>query len=415
MPDRSSPPPFVYNNKVSLLPAKRVGDAAGRVFLVAGGTQDVVRIEWVLPAGRWYEPSNGVAFFSAALLNKGTPKRTARQIAEALDSKGAHLEVHAGSDFTSVSLITLTRFLRDALEVVGDMLQHSVFPDDELRLARDNFLQTYLINLEKTSYLASAAIRKAVFGSSHPYGRELDPTSADTVTSTQLSKFFHLRRSPILTLVSGRVNEDDLGVLDKMTWAGRSDQPEHALAAGGATQLHIPKSGSVQSSVRLGKVGLDRRHTDYAEYNLLIHLLGGYFGSRLMKNLREEKGLTYGIYASLQPHRHAAMLTIGADVNAENRTLVIDEIRKEIDRLRTEPMGIAEIETGRNHLVGSLQSELTTPFAHADRHRMLVLNDLPGSFFQDMVYTMERTSPARLQELAGRYLHEDSFSIVTAG
>jgi predicted Zn-dependent peptidase len=414
MPDRSSPPPFVYSNNVSLLPAKPVGEA-NRLFLVAGGTQDVVRIEWVVPAGRWFEPSNGMAFFTAALLNKGTTTRTARQIAEALDSKGAHLEIHAGSDFTSVSLLTLTRFLKEALDVVRDLLEYSDFPENELRLARENFLQTYRINLEKTSYMASTAIRKAVFGASHPYGRELDPPSADAVTSTQLSEFFHLRRSPLLTLVSGRVNEDDLVFLKSSTPPDAIEVPEHAVTAGGASQLHIPKSGSVQSSVRLGKMGLDRRHPDYAEYSLLIHLLGGYFGSRLMKNIREEKGLTYGIYASLQPHRHASMLTIGADVNAENRTLAIDEIRKEMARLRTEPMDNLEIETGRNHLVGALQSELTTPFAHADRHRMLLLNDLPGSFFQNMVYAMEETTPARLQELAGRYLHEDSFSIVTAG
>ncbi len=416
MPDRSTPPPFVYNNRVNLLPAVVYGEGADRVHLVSGGTQDVVRVEWVLPAGRWYEPQNGATHYTSALINKGTRSRSARQIAEELEQRGVHFEVHAGADFVTVSLLTLTRFLGETLAVVKDVLQSSIFPEEELRLARENYVQVLRINREKTSYLAGTEMRKVIFGAEHPYGRELDESASQVIDTSLLKSFFHQHFSPTLTMLSGKAGEKEARMVQEMLRgsAGRTSR-SHTLRDIKPSRHHLLKSGSVQSSIRMEKLTLDRKDPRYFEFGFLVHLLGGYFGSRLMKNIREEKGLTYGIHATLQPHVHASLFSIGADVNAENKDLAIEEILKEVSRLRTDPIDPEELTIARNHLVGSLQSELTTPFAHADRIRMLLLHELPLDYFQEMVLAIERATPNRLQELAEENLHEDSLTIVTAG
>ncbi|HYC86051.1 MAG TPA: insulinase family protein, partial [Chryseosolibacter sp.] len=177
----------------------------------------------------------------------------------------------------------------------------------------------------------------------------------------------------------------------------------------------ISKEGSVQASIRTGRRFIMRNHPDYHVSVFVAHVLGGYFGSRLMKNIREEKGLTYGIYASIQPLQHAGFLVIGADVNRENVDVTLDEIRKELRSLRTEAIPQAELETAKNHFIGTLQAEITTPFAHADKIKTIILSQLSTDFYQKMIAEVSEINPARIMEITDRYFHEDSFSSVSVG
>jgi predicted Zn-dependent peptidase len=147
----------------------------------------------------------------------------------------------------------------------------------------------------------------------------------------------------------------------------------------------VEKEGSVQSSIRIGKKIIGRSHSDYASVLFLNHILGGYFGSRLMKNIREDKGLSYGISSSLHTMAKGNHLVIGADVNRENLNLTFDEIGKELKRLRTERVDTAELDTARNHFIGSLQLEITTSFAHADKVKNLLVFNLPENFYQNLI------------------------------
>jgi predicted Zn-dependent peptidase len=177
----------------------------------------------------------------------------------------------------------------------------------------------------------------------------------------------------------------------------------------------IEKPGSVQSSIRMGKLAMNRNHQEYAEAVFVAHILGGYFGSRLMKNIREEKGLTYGIYASLHPLQHDGYLVIGADVNKENVDLTIDEISKELKNLRTQKISSEELHISKNHFIGSLQSEISTPFAHADKIKTIFLSGLPDDFYHNMVLTIDSITPDRIIEISTKHFHEDSLNQVAVG
>jgi predicted Zn-dependent peptidase len=187
-----------------------------------------------------------------------------------------------------------------------------------------------------------------------------------------------------------------------------------AVSSEPVTQM-IEKENTVQSSIRLGKKIINRSHPDYPAVLFLNHIFGGYFGSRLMRNIREEKGLTYGIYSSVVSFLNNGYLSIGADVNQENRQLTVDEIRKELVVLRSIPIDHAELETARNHFIGSFQSEITTPFAHADKIKNLILNSLPHQYYNSLLARVDQLTSQDLLETAQRYFNEESFSVVTVG
>jgi zinc protease len=418
MLDRTIAPPYVQDTSFSLI-SPRIHTLANGVDVVyvLGGAQDVVKIDLIFKAGRWYESKWGAAYFTSHLLSKGTKRKSSFQIAQLFDLYGAHLEVSPGLDYVSVSLYSLTKNIQPVLELVKELLLEPVFPEKELEQAISIYTQNLKINLEKTSFLASKQFRATLFGEEHPYGKELGEKEVNALTTADLKDFF----STFLdfnVFVSGKLDSS----AERFIESTFSDfkkvvQPDRAIARTPSKPNHreIEKEGSVQASIRLGAESLLRSHPDYSKVIFASHILGGYFGSRLMKNIREEKGLTYGIYASVQPLKRAAHFAIGADVNKENITITFEEIRKELKRLRSQPVPADELLTAKNHFIGSLQSEITTPFAHADKIKTLYLSNLPADYYQQMINTVKSITTDEIIATSEKYLNEEKFFELAVG
>lgn len=419
MPDRKSPPPFVHSTTFQLIEPVRVTlPNAVEVFFIPGGDQDVLKIELIFQAGRWFEKKTGVSQFAANLLSKGTRHRTSFQIAQIFDRFGAHLEIHPGFDFISISLYTLTHHLNPVLELLIELITSPVFPDKELEQHRTVFIQNLKVNEEKTSFLASKEFRKKLFGEDHPYGREIEEHDAGSIDREDLLRHYTDFFKRPTVFVSGKINEAvrasvirGFNVLPE----GDAKQIRHLSDNGSLFKEEIPRDRSIQASIRAGRKSLLRTDPDYPFVIFASHILGGYFGSRLMKNIREEKGLTYGIYASVQPLQNESFFSIGADVNKENVSLTLDEIRKELRELRTGRISSEELETAKNHFIGSLQSEITTPFAHADKIKTIYLSSLPPDFYQRIILQINNISAEKIRDTFAQYMHEDSFSSVAVG
>ncbi|MFZ6010846.1 MAG: M16 family metallopeptidase, partial [Bacteroidota bacterium] len=264
----------------------------------------------------------------------------------------------------------------------------------------------------------SKLFRKNLFGETHPYGKELEELEVQDLTRIQLTGHRDEFMQDVVVFASGKLDDkvQQLLIDEFSSWKTRPVAPK-GITAGDHKLFHeyTEKEGSVQSSVRIGKKSLQRTHADYVEVLLLSHILGGYFGSRLMKNIREEKGLTYGIHASIHALQQDSYMLIGADVNKENVTVTFDEVRKELKRLRTEKIADDELEIARNHFIGSLQSELTTPFAHADKIRTIKLFGLPENYYQIMISKLDRTTSEDLIQIGEKHFHEESFSDAAVG
>ena len=419
MLDRKSPPAFQKSNSFTLINPQKITLPNGLVVTaVPGGEQEVVKVEFIFKAGKWQEKQPGVSYFTSHLLQNGTATKSSFQISSELDQHGVHLEVSPGFDFTSLSLYGLTKNIERFLELILEIITKPLFLELELQQAKDIYIQGLKINLEKTSFLASRQLRQTLFGKDHPYGRETDVKDIEKIQREQLVGFHQENFNDFEIVCSGEVTDQLTNSLVKVFGnLVLSRNTNQIIEKTGANihSLYLEKENTVQSSIRLGKKIIGKTHPDYPILLLLNHVLGGFFGSRLMKNIREEKGLTYGIYSSITALKHDSYLSIGADVDKENRELTIDEIKNELKALQTQGISQTELETAKNHFIGSLQAEITTPFAHADKIKGMMLYELPIDFYQTLLSKIEAATESNLLETAQQYFGEDSFNVVAAG
>ncbi|MGC3943975.1 MAG: pitrilysin family protein [Chryseolinea sp.] len=419
MLDRTQAPAFEKSSSFDLISPIRTTVAGGaQALFVLGGSQNVCKIELLFQAGRWNERVFGAGYFTSQLLSKGTKSKTSFQIAQAFDQLGAHLEVNPGADFVSVALYSLTRNLESSLELLIELLLNSIFPEKELSQLKTIYLQNLRVNKEKTSFQSSVLFRRTLYGTSHPYGKELDEADVQRLAQQSLLEHFNEFFKEATLIVSGKVSEEhkqlivnSFGFLKHQTIA----PAETNIPVLKKTSEVISKEGSVQASIRMGKPFFGRLHPDYAVAILLNHILGGYFGSRLMKNIREEKGLTYGISSSLSMALHGNHFVIGADVNLENVELAFGEIKKEMKRLREEPIDATELEVSRNHFIGSLQLEITTSFAHADKVKNITIFGLPNDYYQRLIHRIDAISADDLMAVANRHFQEEELLQIAVG
>lgn len=385
------------------------------LFVIPEVQQDVLKIELIFPAGKWYEPKAGVSHFTSNMIEKGTGRLDSSELAEAFDRLGAHIEISAGYDTTSVSVYALRKNWKEAAELLAEMIQTPSFNNEELELMRDIFLQNLKINKEKTSFLVSQLIRKNIFGN-HPYGTSLEEKEVLDLTTDQLRSFHasNFRPSAIFVTTHPSVSVEDIAARFGLFVEAVNKKSDVPAIIPGKRNEHVPKEG-LQTSLRLGQRSLMRTHERYPDLLLFNHILGGYFGSRLMKNIREERGLTYGIYSSINPFIHDSFFVIGADVNKDKRDLALEEITKEIRRMRTEPVGSEELEIARNHFLGSLQSEVANPFSVTDKIKNIHLNRLPGDYYPKLFKKVNSVSAEDLLDVGEQYLREDRMFVATVG
>jgi zinc protease len=419
MLDRTIAPPFQHATELSLLTPEVVSLSGGnKLYVLRGGTQEVMRLELILPAGKWFEPTVGIAHFTANQLDKGTKNKTSYQLASHFDAFGAHIEVSAGNDFITLTLYTLTKRLVEVLPVVIELLTEPIFPDHEIEIAKSITVQNLRVNEEKTSYLAGKHFRKAIFGKQHPYGSELDEVHVNNIQASDLRAYHQQQLTEFTAIASGNISD---AIIQQIT-TQLSKLPSTTVAEKkllftppSVSATYTPKEGSVQSTIRYGARCINRKDADFFDLLFTTHLLGGYFGSRLMKNIREEKGLTYGIFASVQPLKNDCFFVIGADVNRDNRQLTLDEVNNELMRLAADAVSAHELTNARNHFIGGLQLEVTTAFAHGDKMKTILLNELPHDYYQQMIDRVEVITAEDVQQTAVKYLRPQSFTQVSVG
>lgn len=419
MLDRTVQPAFQQSTSFELIQPETVVLKNGiPVIVVRGGDQAVAKIEFVFDAGKWDESQVGVSYFTAHLLQKGTASKSSYEISNEAEKRGIHFEVSPGHDFTSLALFGLTRNIAEIFELTREIITAPVFPQYELDQMRAIYAQSLKINLEKTSYLASLELRKKLFGPAHPYGRDASVEEVAAINREWLVNFHAMRFRNFRVICAGKITDELLRSLISYV-ESIAIQPSASTTINDTNTVvssgFIEKASSVQSSLRLGRKAVDRLHPDYPALLLLNHIFGGYFGSRLMKNIREEKGLTYGISSSIAALKRASYITVGTDVNKENREVAMQEIKHEMTALCRTPISKSELQIARNHFIGSLQSEITTPFAHADKIKNLTLFSLPADYYQQLIYKIDALTAVDLQQAATTYLNPETFTTVTVG
>ena len=380
------------------------------LIMLRGVTQQVIKIELVFKAGKWFESKKGVSYFTTQMLEKGTHGKNSFEIADFLDRHGASVEVSPGLDFVSISLFSLTKNIAYVLPLFIELVTSSVFPEEELILQKEIFNQTLRINNEKTSFVASKLIRQHLFGNSHPYGMSIEENEVNQINRLDLNSFFHQHFALVKAFAVGAIDEMLLELLINQLSSIPSsiitqDLPQYPVSQNESSE-YIEKASSVQSSLRLAKRIINRNHPHYPAMVLLNHIFGGYFGSRLMKNIREEKGLTYGIYSSINNLRHDAFFVIAADVNRINKDIAISEIKNELKLLCDDLIGTQELQTAKNHLLGSLELEIANPFSVIEKIKTIHLFELDEAYYNHLFLDILSLNEFTLQEVANNHLSD---------
>ncbi|MBX2915181.1 MAG: insulinase family protein [Cyclobacteriaceae bacterium] len=381
--------------------------------------QDVIKLELIFKSGKWFEPEPGIAHFTSLMLDKGVPGKTAYQIATQFDLFGASIDVSAGLDFSSVTLYALASNALEIFPLFFQLVTQPIFPDHELINAKDIFIQNLKLNLKKNSFVASRNIRKNIFGETHPYGAIIEETHIKSLSRESLLAYFKNQFVLQEVYLTGSLPDAVLKLMASQLEQlnSQSRQKINALhEKNNSPQLqHIDRTDSIQTSVRIGKRIINRNHPDYPALILLNHILGGYFGSRLMKNLREERGLTYGINSTLTNFANDSIFLIGTDINKPDRTLAIDEIMHEITLLSNQPVSPSELILARNHLLGGLQLDAANPFSIMDKIKSMRTYNLSSDYYSNLFQSILKTDADFLNQLALKHLATEELHIVTVG
>ena len=423
MLDRTVAPEFHEIEKLNIRQAEKY-DSTNHLpfYFVRSGGQPVIKLEFILSGGTWNEHRAGAAELTSRLLTEGTKSYSSAQISENFDALGAFFEINSGVDFITVNFYFLEKHLQGVLPMIREILEEPTFPNSEFETVKNISFQTLKVNFEKTSFLASKHFRMSLFGESHPYGKIIEPDQIGQLEVSNIAEHYQgaIRGKHTLCLASGQFSDDTLHKLGSFISSldfgpSAATALEHGIPERQSAVQRIEKEGSVQGSIRIGKTTITPSHDDY--FNLMVsnEVLGGYFGSRLMKNIREEKGLTYGIYSQIVNLNHSSFFTIGADVRKELIDQAIDEVKKEIRILRSEPVEWDELQTVRNYLLGQIQSSINTPFALADKFKTIFLRGFDYSYYDGMVETIKSITPDKIMETTEKYLHEDTMNTVVVG
>ena len=423
MLDRTVSPDFQTIKAINFPPVKVINLPNGiPLYVINVGEQPVIKIEFSFEAGNWQEPQNGVSLFTAKMITEGTSQYSSAQISEYFDKFGSFTESGQGLDRANFVVYGLKKHLPSLLPMVQELLKDSVFPEKELDSLKNIQLNSLQVNAEKTSFIANKTFRKTIFGDAHPYGNSMDEKAIENINQDVLLNFYrnYWQEKPFKIFLSGNISDVEIDLIEQYFGGLKVDKPMESKSFLDTFSTHgkallIEKDGAIQSSIRMGKYLMTRKHPDYFPMLFLNEILGGYFGSRLMKNIREEKGLTYGISSNLALFAQAGYFVIGTDVKREFTQQTIDEIHKEIMILQTELVSENELETVKNYMVGSFAGSLNTPFDIADRYKVIFSEKLPLDFYKNYIPNIQQISAIQLLETANKYLGLDTMTEIVVG
>ena len=418
MLDRSTPPAAQEIEHFEIpLPETIVLDNGIPLFAFNLAEQEVIKVEFVFKAGTCYEEVPGTSYLASKLLLEGTSKRTSSEIASQIDYYGAFVESSSGFDYLTLTVYSLNKHLNFLLEIVDDCLRNATFPEKEFELLRKVKKQDLLINEGKNNLVASKLFRHNLMGN-HPYGYILKPEDMDLVTRQDCKDFYsqHLFKDPEI-FICGKFGRQTISTLNNtfgdldFSIANReASTPKKTLGT-----VNQTIDDSLQSSIRIGNFTLNRNHKDIHSLAITNSIFGGYFGSRLMKNIREDKGYTYGIYSSIAHLHDASFFVISTDVKKEFTSHTIDEIHKEISILKTESVSTSELETVSKYLAGQFLSNLDSPFSIASKFKSVHQAGLDYTFYYDYLAQLKTINADKVLEMANKYFDTEEFIQVVVG
>lgn len=387
------------------------------VYAINAGAEELVMIEFVFYAGNWYEEKNIVAATTNFMLKNGTTNKKAFAINEHFEFYGAYLNRNCYNETATLTLHTLSKHLPNLLPVVAEILTECTFPEEELLIYKQNQKQRLEVSLKKCDFVANRFIDEYLFGIQHPYGKYTSVEDYDALQTEELKNFYRqfYTKGKCMMFVAGKLPADiqeqlnkNFGSLPFNTTALKDII--HPLTPASQKKQYITNDvNGVQGAIRIARPFPNRHHPDFQKVAVLNTIFGGFFGSRLMSNIREDKGYTYGIHSYIQNHIHECAWMISTEAGKDVCAATIEETYKEMEILRNELVDDEELDLVKNFMMGSLLGDLDGPFQIIARWKNYILNNLDDRYFYSGIQAIKTVTPEELQALAQKYLNPDDF------
>lgn len=387
--------------------------------IASGAGQPLIKLDISFAAGEAYNVNPLVALFTNHMLLESTRKHSAHEIAEQLDFLGIEVSPSNGMVYSSLSMICLTKHFEKAWALLSEMVTEPKFDDKDLKILIDNKRKQFLIELENVNHLARRYFRNAIFGTNHPYGKLYELEDFDQLDSKQLLEHYQrlYNKDNVRIFVSGDVMEQHLQIIENHVYF--ADKPSSIPAISShfndnPKKIHIPKEGALQSAIRIGKLTISRYHPDYHALQIAVAMLGGYFGSKLMQELRERKGYTYGIGAFTMSLKETGYIVITTEVASNVTNEAVQSIYEVIEHFCTHLVSIEEMENARAYLMGEFLRTFDGSFNILEAFK--AMDDLGLGMEQYALFLdkLKHITPEEILSIAQRYL-SNGYSEVIVG
>ncbi|MBO9572692.1 MAG: insulinase family protein [Chitinophagaceae bacterium] len=389
------------------------------VYALNMGSEDTMMISCVFYAGNCFENKKNVAVAANHLLKNGTSRLSAFELNEHFEFYGSYLSRHCYNETSEIVLHCLNKHADELVPVISEIITDSIFPQKELEIYIQNARQKLEVNMQKSEFMASRLIDANLFGENHPYGKYSTLADYSALKREDIVAFYdkYYKHGNCVIFAAGKLPSNFISLLENAF--GKLPLKSHRGATKNIVynldpspqkkQLQINDAQGVQAAIRIARPFPNRHHPDFPKAMVLNNIFGGFFGSRLMGNIREDKGYTYGIYSYLLNQQEDNGWMISTEAGRDVSVATVNEVYAEMKELREELIDEEELKMTRNFMIGSILGDLDGPFQVLGRWKNLVLNNLDEKYFYKAIDTIKTVSAEELQELAKKYLVPDDF------
>lgn len=389
---------------------------------------EIIRLEFLFTnAGSVNQEKFFSSAASANLITEGCGDLSAMEVADKLDFYAAYVERVSERDSTILVFYFLKKYQQNLLPLIEKIIKQANYNEKEFEIYISKQKQNFEINAQKTSMIAYKEFYRTIFPKNHPLSKFGEREDFDKLSPSDVKSFYKdfYTSSQSEIILSGNYDKAFVRELERFfgteTWGGEKENFElkdysidiNCLNKG--LEKTINKKGAAQASVRVGCVSLEHNHKDFLPFSVVVCLLGGYFGSRLMMNIREDKGYTYGISANLSSYRYASVFSIASDVKADKAQATIDEIEKEITILQNDLVSLSELSQVKNYLIGECIRNLDGAFDKSDKYSFLMKLNHKYDYYKNFIDTVKSISPNEIRDLSQKYLDLNLISKIKVG
>ncbi len=424
MPELIIPPPIQPIETITFPLVEKASLTNGiPVHLIRDDSNPVLRLDFMFGCGVWQQSKPLISSFTNEMLREGSRSLSSQKIAEQLDFYGSWLSLSASYHNSYLTVYCLNKYLPQTLAVIESMLKESIFPPSEFETLRAKRKQRYLLDQQKVQVLANTRFAECIYGIEHPYAKTASEKDFDTITADALLNFYQKQyhAGNCQLIISGKIDKTALDEIEtrfgKNDWKKNieKENSKHTMNPASEKKHFIEKSNTVQAAIKIGRAGVTRKADDYCPLRVLTTVLGGYFGSRLMSSIREEKGYTYGIGASLGSLRDAGSFSISTQAANEYVEPLISEVYAQMQKLCDEPIEAEELSLVKNVMLGDMARAFDSTFSVADSYISLLANDSTFNLHKKQLSVIKNITPKEIQQLAQKYFVPNEFYEVVAG